>query len=117
MRGHHCFTDYDRHIALVADHESASGCHEIAAVGRLIKLHGLKEAEFSLIVSDPWQQRGLGGKMLDLLIQVARAEKRDRIIGQVFNDNRAMLSVCQKAGFRLIPGDETRVEMNLSGNP
>jgi acetyltransferase len=41
-----CFTDYDRQIALVVDRaDPASGRHEILGVARLIKEHGVNEAD------------------------------------------------------------------------
>lgn len=102
-----CFIDYERHIALVADHVNPdTGQHEILAVARLIRLHGRNEAEFSLIVADRWQGRGLGRTLLELLIQVARQEELERIIGHIFSDNTAMLNACKEAGFHLTrPGD------------
>jgi len=99
-----CFVDYDRHIALVADYSNpATGQHELLAVGRLIKLHNRNEAEFSLIVADRWQGRGLGGKLLEMLVEVGRIERLDRIVGHIARDNNMMRNVCQEGGFQLSP--------------
>ncbi len=52
-----CFIDYDREMALVADYKNpTTGNHEILAVGRLSQLHGVREAEFALLVS-AWCER------------------------------------------------------------
>ena len=53
-----CFIDYDREMALVADHKDPlTGEHQILGVGRLIKLHATNDAELGLLVTDKWQGR------------------------------------------------------------
>ena len=69
-----CFIDYDREIALVADLKNRDGTHQILGVGRLIKEHGTNEAEFAVLISDPWQGKGFGSELLKLLVQVGRKE-------------------------------------------
>jgi acetyltransferase len=97
-----CFNDYDRDIALVADHhDSATGQHEILGVARLSKLPFGNQAEFAMLISDQWQNRGLGSRMLDLLIQVGRDEKLSRIVADILPDNLEMQRICQKLGFAL----------------
>ena len=59
-----CFVDYDSEIALVVDQRARNGQHQILAVGRLIKEHGIDHAEFAVLVSDAWQGKGLGSELL-----------------------------------------------------
>ena len=97
-----CFNDYDREIALVVDYKKPKTReHEILGVGRLSKLHGANEAEFALLVSDPWQKLGLGTELLKLLVKIGRDEKLDRIIGHILPENHAMQHLCKKVGFEL----------------
>jgi acetyltransferase len=97
-----CFIDYDREMALVAEHKDpATGEQKIIGVGRLRKLHGTDDAEFAVLVSDEYQGRGLGIELTKRLIQVGRDEKLGRIVGDVLADNANMIRVCQKLGFRL----------------
>jgi acetyltransferase len=97
-----CFVDYDRELAIVADRtDPQSGAHQVIAVGRLIKQHGLSEAEFALVVSDPFQGKGLGSTILRSLLRVAREEHIDRVTAVILPENRAMQRVCEKLGFRL----------------
>jgi acetyltransferase len=73
-----CFLDYDREMAIVADHAlPGTGEHEILAIGRLSKLHGRSTAEMALLVRDQYQRRGLGIELLRRLIQVGRDEHLD----------------------------------------
>jgi acetyltransferase len=97
-----CFIDYDREIALVADYKNPeTQKREIIALARLTKLHGLPEAEFAMLVSDPYQRRGLGTELLQRLIQWGREEKLQRINAEILSENRAMQRVCEKVGFTL----------------
>lgn len=102
-----CFNDYDREIALVVE-RSRRGAREILGIGRLSKLHGLNEAEFAIIISDQWQGRGLGTRLLALLVQIGREEKLERIIAHILPANSAMQQVSRKCGFTLSyrPDDE-----------
>jgi acetyltransferase len=97
-----CFIDYDREMALVADYKNPETSeHEILAVARLSKLHGVNEAEFSLMVSDRYQRQGLGTEMLSRLLDVARAEHLDLVSAEILPENTAMQRVCEKVGFVL----------------
>ncbi len=97
-----CFNDYNREIALVAEHKDAkTGNRELLAVGRLTKAHGLNEAEFALIVSDRFQGQGLGTELLKRLVQIGRDEKLDRITANMLPENHAMHHVSKKVGFKL----------------
>ncbi len=101
-----CFIDYDREIALVAEREPAAGNREIVAIGRLSRdrLAG-KEAEFSLLVADPWQGRGIGRELLGRLIDVGRQEKLALLHSDVLGANLRMQRLCSNLGFVL--GDES----------
>lgn len=97
-----CFIDYDRELALVADYKDpATGEHHLLGFGRLSKLHGRDEAEFSMLIGDRFQCKGLGTEFLRRLIQIAKDEKLQYITAEILSENRAMQHVCQKLGFRL----------------
>lgn len=93
-----CFNDYDREIALVAVVRK-DGVRRIIGVGRLSKLHGLNQAEFALLISDDWQNQGLGTSLLQLLIEAARHEKLAKLVTCILADNRHMQHLCKKYGF------------------
>jgi acetyltransferase len=94
-----CFIDYDREMALVVERANPQGRGEILGVGRLSKLHGSNEAEFALVVSDDWQRRGLGARLLSALVQVGRDEQLDCIAATILADNHAMQHLASKVGF------------------
>ena len=97
-----CFIDYDREMALVAERrDPAGGEREIIGVGRLKKAHGVPEAEFAILVADAHQGKGLGAELARRLIQVARDEKIERLVGDILPDNFVMLKLCERLGFKL----------------
>jgi acetyltransferase len=95
-----CFIDYARDMALVAERIEADGARALLAVGRLSQT-GPAEAEFSLLVADAFQGRGLGGEMLGRLVEIGRQEGLRRITAEIARDNAAMRTLCHKLGFRL----------------
>jgi acetyltransferase len=111
-----CFVDYDRQIALVAVHEGKGHAEpEIIGVGRLCKSHGANTAEFALLVADDWQRRGVGTRLLTALVDVAREEKLDRLIGAILLENHDMRRLCERIGFDFSPpqNGEVIAEMTL----
>ena len=62
--------------------------------------------EFALVVADGWQRKGLGRRMMEQLIDVARARGLKAMVGHVLAENRGMLSLCQKLGFVVADSDE-----------
>jgi acetyltransferase len=97
-----CFIDYDREMALVADYKNPqTGEHEILGVARLSKMHGINEGEFAMLISDPYQRRGLGTELLKRIIQVGRQEKLTRITADILAENVPMQKVAEKVGFHL----------------
>jgi acetyltransferase len=96
-----CFVDYDREIALVAEQKSGNGRSRILGVGRLIKEHGTDEAEFAVLVGDPWQGKGLGTQLLKSLVRIGRKEGVRRIVGHIASENLMMKRVSEEAGFDL----------------
>ncbi len=100
-----CFNDYDREIALVAERQAPEP--HILGIGRLSKRHGLpEEAEFALLVADPYQRQGIGTELLTRLIQVARYEGIRRLVGEVLSENEGMRRLCRRLGFQLLPSPE-----------
>jgi acetyltransferase len=90
-----CFNDYDRDIALVAEHANA-----ILAVARLRRIDA-NDAELAVLISDEYQGRGLGTELSRRLVEIARAEKMERVIAEILPENTSMQRVCHELGFRI----------------
>jgi acetyltransferase len=97
-----CFNDYDREITLVVETiQTAEDQRQIIAVARLIKAYGANEAEVAIVVSDNWQGKGLGTKLLGDLVVIGRVEGLERIVGYILTENYVMQRICRKLGFTL----------------
>ncbi len=95
-----CFIDYDREMALIAERE-VDGEMQILAVGRMSELHGRNEAELAAVAIDEAQRQGLGTELYRRMIEVARAEKLDKVVSNMLPENREMRSLCTKLGFKM----------------
>jgi len=98
-----CFNDYDHELALVAEYRRKGAENEILGVGRLTRQRGLSDAEFALLVSDAYQQQGLGTELLKRLLAIAEAEKWRRVYAEIMADNHGMKNVVNKLGFEVTP--------------
>ena len=95
-----CFIDYDREMALVADYKDPqTGEREIIAMGRWSRMYDRDEAEFSLLVRDGFQRRGLGTELLRRLVAIGRDERLHRLTAVILPQNQGMLRICTKLGF------------------
>ncbi len=101
-----CFNDYDRELALVAESKDGNGEPEIMGVARLSKHHYRPEGNFTLLINDRFQGRGIGSEMLKHLLDVARAEKLERVTATMTVDNHPMQQTCKKLGFRLFHAEQ-----------
>ena len=98
-----CFNDFDRELAIIGiSRSSKPGSEEIIGIGRLIKVHGVKEAEFAIVVSDQWQNQGLGTHFLKLLLEIGRREGMEMIFGYILPENYTMQKICKSLGLWLI---------------
>ena len=102
-----CFGDYDRELALVAERtDPSTGERQIMAVGRMNKLHGRNEAEVAVLVSDRYQNLGLGHELLRRVVQIARDEKLNQVSAEMLPDNIAMQVIMKRVGFQVRPGED-----------
>ena len=100
--------DYDREMALVAQHADGA----LVGVARLAGDPEGETAEIALMVRNDWSRRGLGGQLLDVLVDHAADRGLRRLWGDVARDNRPMLDLAEAAGFEREPGgDATRVKI------
>lgn len=97
-----CHIDYDRELALVAEHrDDKTGDIRIIAVARMKKLHANNAALLHVVVSDEFQQHGVGIKLTEQLIQAARNEGLDLLMAEVLQENDGIVRLCKKLGFEL----------------
>ncbi len=82
--------DYVRRLALVAERETVGGV-QLIGVGRYEPSEEPGTAEVAFIVEDGWQGRGLGGILLDAVLEAAEVRGIRRFRADVQADNHRML--------------------------
>jgi acetyltransferase len=107
----YCHIDYDREIAIVAVREPKGKKKELMlGVARLaIETANTEEGEFAVLVRDDYQRKGVGGKLMDALIQAARDHHVREIHGDVLASNTSMQHFAESLGFEVLPGNEPDV--------
>ena len=100
-----CYTDYDREIALVAELDGA-----LIGMSRLMFDPGTSKAEFSVVVTDAWQKRGIGKAMVEKIVKIGREKGLSTIYATVIKDNSAMKHLAKKLGFEIEPTDDMQID-------
>jgi len=93
-----CNINYDREMAFIAETRELNRRTEIG-VGRLIMEPNKKRGEFAVVVADKYQGKGLGTKLVDMLISVAEEKGLESMYGIVLPENANMIHLCEKLGF------------------
>jgi len=71
-------------------------------------------AEMAVIVSDAFQRHGIGALLVEQVIEFAKAEKVQRIVGTVLFENRPMRKLFERFGFSVKQGaDRETLEVEL----
>jgi acetyltransferase len=110
MAARFCFVDYDRELAIVAEHESPEG-RRLLGVGRLVANVDHSRAEFAVLVIDAWQGRGLGSLLTDYCLAISQTWGVRYIQAETSLDNHRMVTMFQHRGFtsQILPPDTLRV--------
>ncbi|MDX9987686.1 bifunctional acetate--CoA ligase family protein/GNAT family N-acetyltransferase [Thiothrix unzii] len=90
--------DYDREMAFLALTRQ-DGKEVEMGVTRYAINPDRNSCEFALVIADEFQNRGLGGVMMNILIDTARARGLRYIDGEVLAHNHGMLKLMQRLGF------------------
>lgn len=104
----YCHIDYDREIALAAITKPTDGSKpQMAGVGRLtLDSADAKVGEFAILVHDDFQRKGIGTKLTNAIIEVARMRGVEEIHGDVVADNPAMVPFVDGLEFEIREGKE-----------
>ena len=110
------FTDIDpeREFALIAT-TPVQGRERQIGVARYVKDVTPGEAEFAIVLSDDWQRRGLGTRLLGSLLAAAKSDGVQRLVGTTMSDNDGMLKLGRKLGFKLAKEPGTASITNMGG--
>ncbi|HEX7867551.1 MAG TPA: GNAT family N-acetyltransferase [Variovorax sp.] len=106
--------DYDREMALVAvvmeRSVSPDGTvlesERIVGVSRYVTNPDQTSCEFSLVVADEFSGKGIGSRLMESIIDVARDKGLSEIDGLVLANNPDMLKLVRRLGFSVKPFPE-----------
>jgi acetyltransferase len=100
VRVRYCNIDYDREVAMVAE-VVENGKRKILGVTRLSMESDGKHGEMAFIVSDYWQGLGLGTKLVDYTLDIAKEKGLEDVYAIMLQDNYRALSLTKKMGFKI----------------
>ena len=80
---------------------TVEGIETAIGVARYARLADGLSCEFAVTIADAWQGRGLGKRLLAMLIDSAREHGVKRMIGEVLATNTPMLRLASSLGFRV----------------
>jgi len=95
----HPNTQYGAAIVAVTTAEP----QQIIGVARYFQTDKPRECEFAIVVADEHRGRGIGSKLMQVLMKSAKEQHQERILGWVLSDNRPMLSMMKNLGFSIAP--------------
>jgi len=106
--------DYDREMALVAVFKERSAAPDgeiteterIVGVSRYVTNPDQTSCEFSLVVADDFSGKGLGSRLMENIMDVAREKGLAEIESLVLSRNPAMLKLMRSLGFAVRPFPE-----------
>ena len=103
--------DQSKDLALCIVKQKGSAV-QIQAVGRYYLLHDGAGCEVAFVTREKYQGKGMAKRLLQEMISIAELRGLTNMVAFVRAENKAMLSVFQKAGFGRLPGDDP-TEVNL----
>jgi acetyltransferase len=118
MVSHFTEVDHQTHLALIAVIETTGRETEVGAA-RCVASADRQSGEFSIVVADEWQRKGLGTRLLQALIEAARGVGMRRMHGDVLATNARMLRFVARLGFgaQADPVDARLVRVELALSP
>ncbi len=72
-------------------------------VGRVIADPDIEVAEYAVLISDAWQNLGLGALLTDYCLEIAKGWGIKRMVAQTTTDNARMIGLFRKRGFEVTP--------------
>jgi acetyltransferase len=94
--------DYDREMALLVTILDQGRERQIGSV-RYSQAPDGEAVEFALAIDDAWQKIGLGRRLMQTIMECARAKSYRTIVGDVLSDNTKMLRLMSSLGFSVLP--------------
>ena len=109
-----CCVNPEEEIAVVAEMKDGDKSRFLG-IARLIKNKRREgEAEYAVIVSDPWQKKSLGHRLSEQCFQLAKQEGYKTIRTETLPENHALIRIFKQGDFAVDAREDNRVSLTLS---
>ncbi|HOG12590.1 MAG TPA: GNAT family N-acetyltransferase, partial [Smithellaceae bacterium] len=109
-----CNVNPEDEVALVAEAKTGDQ-RKFLGIARLLKNKRCEgEAEYAIIISDPWQNKSLGITLSEQCIELAKKEGYKTIRAETLQENYAMIRIFRRCAFQFDGKDENMVSMTLN---
>jgi len=103
--------DYNRELALIAIYEE-NGKETELGVSRYVMNPDGDSCEFALVVADKWQNKGIGSRLMNALIEAAQQRGIKRMESEILANNHNMLKLTKGLGFSIkISADDSGIRL------
>jgi len=97
--------DYDREISFVGL-DDREGEEKMLGVANIVGDPDGRKGEFSVLIGDLFQGKGIGAKLLLQCLEIAQERGMELVWGTVLAENRYMIALGKKLGFSVKQGDD-----------
>ncbi|MBV5319154.1 MAG: bifunctional acetate--CoA ligase family protein/GNAT family N-acetyltransferase [Desulfobulbaceae bacterium] len=97
--------DYDREISFVGL-DDREGEERMLGVANIVGDPDGKKGEFSVLIGEHWQGKGIGAKLLLQCLEIAQERGMETVWGTVLAENSYMVALGKKLGFTVKQGDD-----------
>ena len=109
-----CNLNPEEEVAVVAEMKVGDE-YKFLGIARLIKNKRCEgEAEYAIIISDPWQNKSLGITLTEQCIELAKKEGLKTLRAETIQENYPMIRIFRHSDFAIDGKDENMVSMSLS---
>lgn len=98
--------DYDREISFVGL-DDREGEEKMLGVANIAGDPDGKKGEFSVLIGELFQGKGIGAKLLLQCLEIAQERGMETVWGTVLAENSYMLALGKKLGFSIAQGDDS----------
>ncbi len=100
LAGRLCCPDLQTELTVVAE-VSVNGTSSLIGVAQLLTDPSHEAAEYAVLVSDPWQSKGLGSAFTDCCLRLAHAWGVGRVVAEFLPGNMRIIRILEKRAFDL----------------
>jgi len=96
----YCVINPERECAIMAEMVE-DGSPKVLGIARLSKISLHDEAEFAVIVADPWQRKTLGHLLSQVSVELAKQWGGKSVIAETIYENHAMIDILKRCQFKV----------------